>query len=206
MNDELGRFLDRLTEVDGLLRESIKMQTKSAESQMQINHLLYALWRQGKGRTFGTALAPTKMLPPTTRELPMYWGEYRYTTDILELKNQVITGSKSIFSYEFGGAISEIVLLSDSTVAANGVYRIHLLADGKPIWNETYTNLSTLSDYFTDMKAYEDEDNNIYVVNLNNIFFNESVNLTIAESTATFTKIYAKIVRRLENNEIEIEE
>lgn len=192
------QFIDRFTQLDELLKKSIEVQTTNAELQIQANQLLLAIWQQRETIAGDSGLPPTLAALPSIGELPTLGGRYKYTTDILELKNQRIIGDKIIFSFEFGGAISEIIFLSSDSSAINKVYKVRVIADGKTIWNDTYNNFEVGSDYYTDMTAYDDEDGGFYVLSFNNIFFNNTVNLTIYNSTATFTKIYIKTIRRLE--------
>ena len=202
MNQEL---MNRFIQLSEVLKKNIEAQTVAAQLQAQANQLLVGALLQRKKGVGG--LPPLSVGVSTVGGIFTLDKGYTYTTDILELKNQNITGDKIIFSYEFGGGISEIILLSDDALAANAVYKVRLIADGKPIWNDTYANLALFSDYHTDMSAEGTlSAGDYYAMKLRNIFFNESINFTIYESTATFTKIYVKTIKRLENGEDEAEE
>jgi hypothetical protein len=113
----------------------------------------------------------------------------KYTTSVVRLVEPII-GKKTILSQKGEGAISEMVFLGVSTVAANKEYSIQISTDGNIIYNDTWDNLSSISAYVSDMSCFDD--GTYYVLAFQDLFYQESIFVQVQNSSADFSLIYLK--------------
>lgn len=121
--------------------------------------------------------------------------EPRYVTEIHNLKTQIISGNQTILNEKFAGILAEIYLLSDAGISANSEYSIKIVADGVPLYNDSYANFATISDYETDIDIGSDA--SYYYAIFRNIAFVKSIYIEIYNSSATFDIIKLKIHREV---------
>jgi len=188
-------LIDRYTQIDELLRKNQILMSELLEAQKITNRLLVL---QMKAQPVGEGIV--RGYPESGIDLAglLSGGAARYTSFKFEYPNQIIVGELEIYNEKHSGGIQEIIFLSDSTVAANGVYSVQIMADGKRIYEDSYADFTVKSNYETDMTAFEDVLNNRYVLTFQNVFFNESCYVRVYNSTATFIYIILKIAKRLE--------
>jgi len=185
-------LIDRYTQIDELLRKNQILMSELLEAQKITNRLLVLQMKAQPEGVIG-------VYPEAGIDIEgILGGASRYTSFMFEYPNQIIVGELDVYSEKHGGGIQEIIFLSDSTVAANGMYSVQIMADDKKIYDNTFVKFNDLSHYQTDMSAFEDVARNRYVLTFQNIFFNESCYIRVYNSTATFEYITLKIVKRLE--------
>lgn len=176
-----------------LLNNDTKMLAEILRTQRETNRLLR---ESGEGNNEISILPEPKIIAGLARGL-VYRG-YRYKSKMFIIPNIEIIGNKTIYDERHGGAIQEVIFLSDSTVDANMDYSVKIMADGENIYNDSYTGFAVLSPYETDMSAFEDVTYDRYVTTFQNIFFNDHCYIQVYDSTAKFLYIILKIVKRLE--------
>lgn len=186
----MSDFLDRYTQIDDLLRISIRQQTLT-------NKLLVALLA-GTGQqqvegvdllTMAQQLNVKDILQADT-----------YKTTIKNPKNISTTSltKKLIFEAKYGGTLGEVYFLSDVSNDNNNNYKVKIISDGEVIYEDTWTNFNIRSNYERDMTAFYDDDN--YVISFQNIAFNNSLLIEVVGTTVntvTFHNIYIKIHKKL---------
>jgi len=136
---------------------------------------------------------PTTETPSTTEERNILEQLKKYTTQVLKIAQSVI-GTYTIINKKGEGAISEVVLLSDSTLPTNKAYKVQIIADGNEIYNGTWTEFSAISAYLSDMSCFDD--GTYYVLAFQDIFYKEDIFIQIQQSTAIFSMIYMKKIER----------
>jgi hypothetical protein len=104
-----------------------------------------------------------------------------------------IDGKQTIADLDYGGAISEILILAPTGTTG---FSAKVITDGQPIYDDSYTNFETYSDYFTDLTAIDD---GTYTMLLfNNVFFEKSCKVEIRTTTEiTFTRIWVKAIKQI---------
>ena len=123
-------------------------------------------------------------------------GRPEYSTNVKQWDTLKITDNLSLINENGSGSVSELVLISDSTVAANKVYSLQIIADGKTIWNDTWTNFEIKSPYFSEMTAFDDD--TYFVLAFQSIPFNESIVVNINEApNVEFASIFIKVIKKV---------
>lgn len=119
-----------------------------------------------------------------------------YKTKVYEYKGKTVVGQFEVVNEAFGGAVSEIVLLSDASEARNKQYSVQVITDGNIVYDDTWERFEAKSNYFTDLSAFDD--GTFFALLLNNIFFNETIRILIYDAdNATFDSITVKTIRRV---------
>ena len=70
------------------------------------------------------------------------------------------------------------------------MHSIKIISDNDILFDNTYTELAARSNYEADMTAFSDA--TYYVVNVQNIAFQNSIMVQLYNSSATFDHIYIK--------------
>jgi len=186
----MSDFLDRYTQIDDLLRISIRQQTLT-------NKLLAALLvGTGQQQVDGVdLLAIAQQL-----NVKDILQADTYKTTLKSLKNISTTSltKKLIFEAKYGGTLGEVYFLSDVSNDNNNKYKIKIISDGEVSYEDTWANFSTISNYERDMTAFYDNDN--YIISFQNVAFNKSLLIEVVGTTVntvTFHNIKIKIHKKL---------
>lgn len=195
-----GSVIDKFTNIDELIYENnvalqdLIQDQRETNRQLQItNKLLLALYFKEDSDGNLVASQPNAIdSGEILREISR--GGSQITRVITET-NKTITGDESIFQEEFEGAIAELLFVSSTSSSDNAVYGVRVIADDNNIYEDTYSNFSARSNIETDMAAFEDEINSWYLLQFQNVYFQNSIKIEVYNSTATFERIYIKYHR-----------
>lgn len=198
----MSNIIDRYTKIDDLLKTTINTLNELIKQQQFTNSLLYELLKTERTQNLLVGGTPQTSLPQQNINVDVgslqgltSIGGNRYKTTAKTQYNIAINPELTLYEENHGGALQELVLLASDGAAANAIFKLQILADGEKVYDDSYTNLASLSDYESDMTAFDD--GTYYVVAINTVFFEESIKIWVYESTATFDYIYMKIVKRL---------
>ncbi len=194
-------ILDDFTSIDDLLRnliidiQDLTLEQRETNRQMQINNkLLLALYYQEDSEGNVIQRDPMNM---DTAILESISKGGAYITRVVNLTGTAITGKKIVFEQEFEGALAELLFVSSTSSSDNKDYSARVVADDNIIYQDSYTNFESNSNFETDMACFEDEINSKYLLQFQNVNFNQKILVEIYESSATFERIYIKYHRNV---------
>ncbi len=120
-----------------------------------------------------------------------------YETITYDFKNKQITGQFIVINESFKGFISDMYIYIPNTSGDNMLFSVEIMADGAPVYQDTFSNFVLRSDYSTDLTSFNDTIGNNYVFQTNSIYFDKNIYVRIYGITTpiTFTQIYAKVLR-----------
>ncbi|KKN07382.1 hypothetical protein LCGC14_1067760 [marine sediment metagenome] len=175
--------VDKFTNIDELLVELIEQTEHSNELLVLSNRILFMMLKAQLGG-----------------EIPMIEGiediaGSRYRTRVIRVDNvkfSVLNRQERIFTIKEAGVISEIELISANTDSDNKNYKVRLVADDNIIYNDSWDDFESRTNHEADMTAFDDTNNNKYVLLFQDIVFDESCYLEVYESYATFDYINVK--------------
>lgn len=196
--------IDRFTNIDELLVETIDAIRDATDEQRETNatlqrtnQILLAMYFQE---------APDGTITRTDNQQAQLSSELiqnvlsggTYITRVVTLTNKTIIGKEIIFEKEFTGAIAEIVFQSSDSSTDNKSYGVKIITDNEVYANDTWDNFNTRSGIETDMAAFDDDTiNNAYILQFQNIGFEDKIVVEVFNSSASFTRIYIKYHRQL---------
>lgn len=194
-----GTIIDEFTSIDDLLRVTIQdlqdliMEQRETNRQMQINNkLLLALYY--KEDSDGNLVQRDPMGIDTAILESISRGG-AHITRVVNIINRTIGEKEIIFEQKFEGALAEVLFISSTSTTNNKSYSARIVADDNIIYEDSYTNFESRSNYETDMACFEDELNDVYLLQFQNVNFNQKVLVEVYDSSATFQRIYIKYHR-----------
>lgn len=175
--------VDRYTNIDELLVELIEQQEHTNKLLVLTNRILFmSLKNQLGGKT------------PIIEGIEDIAGN-RYRTRVIRVDNvkfSTLNRSERIFTIKEAGMISEIELVSSNSTSDNKNYKVRVVADDNPIYNNSWDDFNSRSNHEADMTAFENTNDSKYVLLFQDIIFDESCYLEVYESYATFDYINVK--------------
>lgn len=198
--------IDSLTQIDDILREINEGRQADSDLLKTLIQVNIAQYEQ----QYYTNLALEALLQQSGQTLPVPEFDFKATymdvaerfatTDeyetIINEWAMPITGEYELINEEGSGVVAENFYLSTvAGGAANGIYSVEIVADGKVIYSGTYAEYAVISSYAADVTAFTDA--TYYFTSLNTIYYNKSVKIRVFGSTATFTKIYCKRIQKV---------
>ena len=180
--------VDKYTGIDELLVELNERTEHTNELLVLSNRILFMMLK----KQFGGVV-------PEIEGLEDIAGS-RYSTRVIRVDNvkfSVLNRQEIIFTLKDAGIISEIELISSNSDVDNKNYKIRLVADDEPIYHDSWDNFNSRTNHEADMTAFDDTNNNKYVLLFQDIIFEESCYLEVYESYATFDYINVKYHKKI---------
>ena len=175
--------VDKYTNIDELLVELIEQTEKTNELLVLLSRISFmALKAQLGGKT------------PIIEGIEDIAGS-RYRTRVIRvdnIKSSVLKRQERIFTLKEAGVISEINIISANTDSDNKNYKVRVVADDRDVYNDSWDNFESRNMHDADMTAFDNTNENKYVLIFQDIVFDESCYLEIYESYATFDYIKVK--------------
>lgn len=181
----MPNIIDKFTSLDDTMKVNALL-LQNLLKQQQVTNKLLALQLQAIGQ-------PAQQIGFGEDMTPLITGEGKYKSFVFKLVS--VSGDRVVFKKEMTGIISEIYFLSDVSDANNAVYNIKLVSDNDVLYDDSYSNLMARSDYEADMTAFSDA--TYYILNVQNIAFQNSIIVQIYNSSATFDHVYIKYHERV---------
>lgn len=192
-------LFDEFTSIDELLKnliidiQDLTLEQRETNRQMQINNkLLLALYYQEDADGNVVQRDPMGM---DTAILESISRGGAYITRVVNITNRNIGTKEIIFEQEFEGALAEVLFVSSTSSTDNKSYSARVVADDNIIYEDSYTNFETRSNWETDMACFEDEIDDKYLLQFQNVSFNQKILVEVYDSSATFERIYIKYHR-----------
>lgn len=199
ITEKKGTLLDQFTSIDDLLRETIlalrdlTQDQRETNRQLQIvNKLLLAIYFKEDGN--GNIVAANQGLDASAILQEISQGGSRITR-VVNLINKQIDGSEIVFQGEFEGQLTEVLFKSETSGTDNDDYGVRIVSDEDIIYQDTYTEFAARQNTETAMAAFEDEINGWYLLQFQDVFFNNKIKVEVYDSSATFLRIYIKYHR-----------
>ena len=191
--------IDKFTSIDELLIQTIQdlqnltLEQRETNRQMQINNkLLLALFY--KESADGSVIRQDPIAIDTSILEEISQGG-AYITRVVNLENKTIGTKEIVFQGEFEGSLAEVLFVSDASDANNKEFSARVIADDNTIYQDSYTEFESRGATETDMACFEDELNDWYLLQFQNVNFNQKILIEVYDSSATFLRIYIKYHR-----------
>jgi len=199
--EEILRNIDQYTDADDVLRQILQVNIAQYEQQYYTNLALEALLEGGGLPQQGSLPLPEFDFKASYMDAA---ERFAATQDYETLINEwamAVTGEYELINEEGSGVVAECFFLSTvAGGAANAVYSVEIVADGKIIYTGSYADYAIISTYAADVTAFSDATN--YFTGLNTIYYNKSIKIRVFGSTATFTKIYCKRIQKVKATKV----
>ena len=157
---------DKFTQQDELLVELIEETEQTNKLLVLSNRLLLALLKAqyGNGEI------------PVIEGLEGFGGS-KYRTRVIRFDNVKETGR--IFLLSGAGVISEVELISSNSSVNNKDYGVRIVADDNIIYDNSWDEFEARNMHEADMTAFEDSNNDKYVLLFQDICYEDSCYLEI---------------------------
>ena len=176
--------IDQYTQIDEILRQLLQEQQITNEQLSITNKLLYAIYLMGGVGGEGKGEIPKVDLS----EL----GSNRFRTKVVHLSPSGNIGTQRIFKVEGAGYVEEVKFISSNSSANNKSYSVRVIADDSVIYDATWDEYESRSLHETDVTAFNDTNNSVYVLHFRNIFYVYNFTVEIYDNLATFQNVYVK--------------
>ena len=178
-----GRTLDKFTNIDELIIELIEQTENTNELLVLLNRISLAQLKVQSGGEM-----------PVIEGLEGIGGS-RYRSRVLRVDNvkfSIVNRDEMIFKLEGGGIISEIELISSNLNVNNKAYSVRIIADDNPMYVGTWDSFESRTMHEADMTAFDDTNNDKYVLLFQNIMYDSLCYLEVYNSSAEFDYINVK--------------
>lgn len=176
-------FLDKFTKQDDILGYLLQEQQRTNKHLEMSNKLLYAIYLQGQGQS----ISPEQI----NVDFGSMGGSLR--TKVHDIDNPKALGTKSeIFKLVSKGFISEVKFISSDLNSDNQLYSVRIKCDDNIVYNGSWLQFASRSLHETDVTAFNDETNNVYILHFINFFFIYNFSVELYNNKAEFTQIYIK--------------
>lgn len=189
--------LDKFTDIDELLidntiaiKQLIEEQRDTNRALNVTNKLLLALYIQEDADGNYTAKIPSDI--DTTGILEALEGGGDEKTHINNLSNLKIIGRKQVFMLYGKGILIELLFKSSTSDTDYKSYSVRIVADNENSYEATFTELEARNYFERDMTCYEDTQESKYILQIQDIAYEDSLIVEIYNSVATFEQIYMK--------------
>ena len=173
--------------------QDLTMEQRETNRQKKINNkLLLALYYQEDSDGNVIQRDPMAM---DTKILESISKGGAYITRVVNIINKDIGEKEIIFEQEFEGALAEVLFVSSTSSTDNKAYSARVVADDNIIYEDSYTNFEARSNHETDMACFEDEIDDKYLLQFQNVSFNQKILVEVYNSSALFERIYIKYHR-----------